>query len=104
MISAQTRSWFLKTGYTGNENPKSEFGSIFLDCRAYTIAHQSDVSLSRVSIAKSISLGPTGPARTVRGKRFRSVTAKNVKNLQFDSRMRAAQLFHEFRQFLLELG
>ena len=29
---------------------------------------------------------------------------KTVKNLQLNSRMRAAQLFHEFRQFLLELS
>ena len=56
-------------GYTGNENRKLKFGLIFLDFRPYTIAHHSDIALSHVSI-----LGPTGPARIVRGRLFRGVT------------------------------
>ena len=70
------RKQIFENDYTGNTNRKLEFGFIFLDFQSYTIAHHSDIALSRVSFAKSL-LVLQDQAGIVRGKLFRSVTVKS---------------------------
>ena len=75
VISAQTGNWFLKTGYTGNENRKLEFGFIFL-----YFSYIQSLTIRTLpyhgQFCSIITLGPTGSARIVRGKLFRTVTVK----------------------------